>query len=734
MPRIYDIAKGLGIESKDVLTKAKALGIAAARVPSSDLDKATAQLLENAIKSSLAGGIDHGLLGIRVANFKAFADRQSVPLKPLTLVFGANSSGKSSVIHALLLAHEGLATGNLDVFKTRVGGDAVDLGGFRQFVHRREVNRRVEWSAELPSRNLQGQSFAVLGNAKSVTVSLVIELPLDDTGTPQPDSIPRLAAYEIEADGRTLIRLSRREEGVMQVDTLDQEAFSPLLRALLVSFSTTEAVATEDQTVINRALDELVPELRFECGALLPRNLKDSDFGTGTMHQLVALRRDNRQEQLAGSVRLFIPRAVAEVVAGVNDALAAQLNRVTYLGPLRSFPPRHLAFVEDNDRNWYAGGGYAWDAVRKNSALRASVNVWLGDAKRMQTPYRLIVERLFTGSDVKESLGRGLRASAADIVAGLIGEPKVRESDQSMLLAVRDEIQMERGDVEERLATTEAIRKNFAVTLPKLRNGIEGMTSQIQKLQMQRDIAQQDPGKHSEVQALVNQIATLQEQASEFASSTKLFAEQDQDLEKEAAAHRDKLLELDRKMAEIFSEFEANVDEERLAKRLFEAIQQRSERSPMDELSLTDCRTDTAVTHRDVGIGVSQVLPVLVHAYADQGKLIAIEQPEIHLHPALQAELGDLFIESALGDRRNTFILETHSEHLILRILRRVRETTEKRLPAGATPITPGDISVMFIEPTAKGSIIRLLPVTADGDFAAPWPGGFFAERFQDLP
>jgi predicted ATPase len=127
-------------------------------------------------------------------------------------------------------------------------------------------------------------------------------------------------------------------------------------------------------------------------------------------------------------------------------------------------------------------------------------------------------------------------------------------------------------------------------------------------------------------------------------------------------------------------------------------------------------------------------LPVLVHAYADEGKIVAIEQPEIHLHPALQAELGDVFIESALGERKNTFLLETHSEHLILRILRRVRETTEGKLPAGAQPVRPEDVTVVFVEPTAKGSFIKHLPVTPDGDFAAPWPGGFFAERLADLP
>jgi hypothetical protein len=151
------------------------------------------------------------------------------------------------------------------------------------------------------------------------------------------------------------------------------------------------------------------------------------------------------------------------------------------------------------------------------------------------------------------------------------------------------------------------------------------------------------------------------------------------------------------------------------------------------ELVLVDPQ-GCVLSARDVGVGVSQVLPVAQLTSTESRSLIAIEQPEIHLHPAQQAELGDVFIESALGERKNTFLLETHSEHLILRILRRVRETTEGKLPAGAAPVRPEDVSVVFVEPTSQGSVVRQLPVTPDGDFGAPWPGGFFAERFQDLP
>ncbi|MEI6703983.1 MAG: DUF3696 domain-containing protein, partial [Deltaproteobacteria bacterium] len=121
-----------------------------------------------------------------------------------------------------------------------------------------------------------------------------------------------------------------------------------------------------------------------------------------------------------------------------------------------------------------------------------------------------------------------------------------------------------------------------------------------------------------------------------------------------------------------------------------------------------------------------------VGAYASQNQIIAIEQPEIHLHPALQAELGDVFIESALGEQKNTFILETHSEHLILRLMRRMRQTADDELPDGLPKVTPDDVSILYVQPTKTGSVIRVLELDAEGQFLDTWPGGFFEEGFKE--
>lgn len=144
-------------------------------------------------------------------------------------------------------------------------------------------------------------------------------------------------------------------------------------------------------------------------------------------------------------------------------------------------------------------------------------------------------------------------------------------------------------------------------------------------------------------------------------------------------------------------------------------------------------KESVSVSIRDVGFGVSQVLPIIVQSLLSRNKTLLIEQPEIHLHPALQAELGDLFIQSALGEQRNTFILETHSEHLILRILRRIRETTEGELELGLTPIRPEDVAVLYVLPDKDGAKVVEIPIQPDGEFASQWPQGFFAERAKEL-
>ena len=152
------------------------------------------------------------------------------------------------------------------------------------------------------------------------------------------------------------------------------------------------------------------------------------------------------------------------------------------------------------------------------------------------------------------------------------------------------------------------------------------------------------------------------------------------------------------------------------------------------KLVLVEEKSGLEIAPHDIGVGISQVIPVIVAAFSSEPRMIAIEQPELHLHPAVQAELGDLFIDCALGNFKNFFLLETHSEHLILRVLRRIRECSEGEMEDPNSPqIKPDDVQLIYVESAKGGTVFYNLPVTKEGDFAENVPGGFFAERAKEL-
>ncbi|WP_419944937.1 AAA family ATPase [Candidatus Poriferisodalis sp.] len=123
----------------------------------------------------------------------------------------------------------------------------------------------------------------------------------------------------------------------------------------------------------------------------------------------------------------------------------------------------------------------------------------------------------------------------------------------------------------------------------------------------------------------------------------------------------------------------------------------------------------------DVGFGVSQVLPVLVLlAYVDEGSTVLLEQPEIHLHPAVQAGLADIIIEASSA-RRVQVIVESHSEHLLKRLQRRVAERR----------IAPDQVALYFCESSSGASRIGELVINEYGEIRN-WPDDFFGDRFGE--
>jgi len=145
----------------------------------------------------------------QIGNFKAFSDLQTIPLKPITIIFGPNSSGKSSVIHSLLLARHGVDTQSLDVTYPSIAGHSVDLGGFRQYVHRRNVESRLQWVAEMSLSALPERLASDLAKADKLSVHVTAGLQLGYNGQPVRGAGPFAQVCEYRIDGDSFLPYTR---------------------------------------------------------------------------------------------------------------------------------------------------------------------------------------------------------------------------------------------------------------------------------------------------------------------------------------------------------------------------------------------------------------------------------------------------------------------------------------------------------------------------------------------
>lgn len=552
-------------------------------------------------------------MALTVGNFKAFKDVQRLPLKPITLIYGPNSAGKSTLVQAIAFAHQAefgfgsTERPSLDIHHTAIGGSAVDLGGFRQYVHCGKASLRVLWGAEVEASALDDVNEWLkerLTHVKRLTLNLSIGIDVDDRDRPRAGAEPRVEKIDLLADGEELIRMSRRPptEGQdpqinrFRVDWLAVK--HPLFGQLHLDASSrsglSEASGKDVEGSVAEAVSEIVTTLIVEIDGFLPGDARVSIPPVRSMNL--------PKVPVLELLEQTVPDAIQSLLVGIGRALREQIGTLRYLGPLRSLPPRNLSSTQQGDLNRVAGGSWAWDELRENAKVRDAVNSWLG-SKRLDTPYELQVRSLASVDSIVDAIDDVLthahyEGSASAVELSLLqGEPVINYT----------------GDLATRLASAIA-------------------DSRLERFR---------------------------------------------------------------------------------------------------ELVLLDKRRNAVVTHRDVGVGISQVLPVLVLCYGSKGRTIAIEQPEIHLHPRLQAELGDVFIESALSERGNTLLIETHSEHLLLRLQRRIREDRLKP-PAGRPSITSKDIAVFYVEPYEGRSVVREMPLTETGELAKAWPNGFFEEGLRE--
>ena len=537
---------------------------------------------------------------ISLKNFKGFSEEVRIDLRPITLLFGANSAGKSTILQALQYVREILERNNPNPDRTLQGGEAVDLGGFLNLVHGRDPEKRIEieigmdlrndsipditpesfddWVGDNETNDFYNQLHAVRNEVSEASLRLEIAwnaLRQAAVVTDYQIGTNGIWCMRLEAapDGRDVTMQINRENPIfMRQQTHEEAETVAAMLAEMTDWANEEDMPADGARSVGgqveRACYSILPEILAavrETGMERPgAGLRSWLQGFGSALPKLDRMLNIPVSGVHGAQNVYIAREftafLSWLTVGPAMLLRDQLQAARYVGPLRCIPPRGFeASLTKSEAAW-SNGMAAWEALlTRSQEVFERCSHWMQDADRLNSGYGL----------------------------------------------VRTEVQ--------------EIDYNTGAPLGRVKPRI----------------------------ALIDQAG---------------------------------------------------------------------------------------LTHQalDVGVGISQVLPVVVAAQDDRASIVSIEQPELHVHPAVQVGLGDLFIDGAI-ERGLSFLLETHSEHLILRLLRRIKETTEGSLPEGASSVTPDDVNIVYLEKGQEGRVIaHTIGVDANGKFNDRWPRGFFPERMRE--
>lgn len=553
---------------------------------------------------------------LEITNFKGIGTKQVIELAPITLLFGPNSAGKSTILQSLHYVREVLARGNPDPDQTIAGG-LIDLGGFANLVHGHDPSRIMTIKLVIDDIDGTGDERLPLNSGASLNAPEFADLRvryLVGENTDLKDyAIVQSIGVEMSVEWSDLHSGPFVSSITIEIDDAEVATISSPAqagRAMLSGFNfdhslfrrsrDADEISDEEDGLSNHPLADQIAELSREMARAGDIPFEKYRIGVETVfgalptldRNLVSDLRD--PDVLKFELERKTPRVrglaalLDEIIIGPLRLTRDYLNTMTYIGPLRDIPTRGFRPRLSPDEARWAHGMAAWDLLYSDSRgdLINAVNKWLGDKDRLGTTYEVV---------------------------------RIQQRE-----------------------------------LP-----IPGRFSQI----FDRGLTEDD-------------IPELQELYAKLTTRT--------------------------------------------------------------DIALRDFVKNIMVAPSDIGVGISQMIPVIVGCVHDRYGLLSVEQPELHIHPAIQVGMGDLFIEAVqsrngtVGTSR-TLLVETHSEHVMLRLLRRVRETYTDELPPSVIGIKPEDIAVVYVESRDDEVVFRTMRVDNDGDFHERWPHGFFEERAEEL-
>ncbi|MDR1677465.1 MAG: AAA family ATPase [Deltaproteobacteria bacterium] len=601
------------------------------------------------------------LTALTIKNFKSI-DEEGIRLEfsPITLLFGQNNAGKSSVIQALHLLREVLVNNNPAPDQVEGGGQTINLGGFQEFVHRHDLSRTVRIGLEIDSEGKDLSAFLRPNELKWQEFGEYIEtkgrefresFETEGQTKPTESGIYRQNLESLTFDGQFRPAWELAQKALNRVSGLGLEIGLSWDPARKRAFVSNYAVTMNGQ--------ELGGLTCQENGVQLFKGLEFSNFLS-----------PQEKELCRQYIKANLPAddgnygEILEGGAGLPEVVKLLSNIIDFKATWEALAPGST----------FSDYGQAEPMVINPELIGSALPLWANPLDLSE----------ITSSNV-----------CAFFLSSLLVGPGLwlREYLQSSLLYI--------GPLRTRPP------RNFL------------------------------PGKTVIGECWANGLAAWDKLAVAETYELELlnrWLTGEASLQTGYTIFRKNILTLNADSPLTLGLSGAAVGSD-LDEAVWPPLGEFQSQASETGLVFRNQTSGLEVCPQDMGLGLSQIMPVLVvGALPEAEALISIEQPELNIHPAWQATLGDIFLKAVTKENPPLFLLETHSEHLMLRILRRIRETNEGELPPEFPAARPEMVSVLYFQPKedSRTEIIRI-PVTPDGDFGRKWPGGFFAERAKEL-
>ena len=556
----------------------------------------------------------------QLTNFKAFAGPEKLPIRPITLIYGPNSSGKSSVLQSLLLLKQTLQEAEDPDTVLLPKGNLVNLGSYREFVHRHDVSQSFSFKVKLELDEPELQEYFWKIVPKDFELAPILELHV-------------AFAYDKEESN---VMLSSIEL------FLGEDPSSLICYRHLEQNSRPDESETFQKTTLKRDL------INYEQKIWLRwyERVKEVIY-------------KNREEEVD---RRFIKFGLHENRKGWKKRLPEELFDC------------EKEFEDKLRRNWH----------QENEIEKTYVEKVLFSIKSLIRLWEHFED--YSWDKAKEDLSK-LSTEPYLYCRGFL---PVRSDDHDL----------------EESKPSEEVWKLSNVYKPKNPPNISDLTI------LASDICR----SLFEEMTYIGPLREYPERIYTFSGNTGKQVGKSGKMVPDILFKNPELLD---RVNDQLGRFDLGY-EFKVAK--FTNSETR-EMSDIFALQLVDEYTGVNVSLQDVGFGISQVLPIIVQSMLSRNTTLLFEQPEIHIHPRLQAELGSLLAECIKAPINNQFIIETHSEHLMLRLQKLIRKGELK----------PEDISVIYVDRGAEGSKCLSLRLDEEGDFIDEWPDGFFEEDFNEI-